>query len=377
MKAKLLFIIGSLGVGGKERQMLEIINNLDQNMYIQKLIIKEKNGYYYDLINKEKCDVINVDWKGYNFTSYKRALNYSKELIKIVNNFKPDFVISFSKEFSYLYSLSSILYRYKPVFINLSIRDAPNIQNYKIKLDSLLYDFYKVVVANSEAGLKAYNQLGKQNRYVLYNGLNENRISKIHKNKAKMLLNIPKERFIITSIANFSNRKDHLTLIHTIKELNNYKSKNILFLFVGEGKKRKIIECEIEKNNLGKNIKLLGSRNDVEIIIRASDIVVLSSYTEGISNSVIESMYSGVPVLATGEGGLKETIIDDYNGFRFDIGDYLSLSQKIIDLFDNPKELNRLGLNAYKYAKNNFTVKKMINSFEKLLKKHSYEKHFK
>jgi len=57
-KTNLLFIIGGLGVGGKERQLIEIINNLTADKYELQLIIKEKNGYYLELINQENVKFI-------------------------------------------------------------------------------------------------------------------------------------------------------------------------------------------------------------------------------------------------------------------------------------------------------------------------------
>ncbi len=82
-KTKLLFIIGGLGVGGKERQLIEIINNLTADKYELQLIIKEKNGYYLELINQEICKIHNVDWKGYRLIGHLQSFKYIKKVIKL------------------------------------------------------------------------------------------------------------------------------------------------------------------------------------------------------------------------------------------------------------------------------------------------------
>lgn len=368
-KTKLLFIIGGLGVGGKERQLIEIINNLPTEKYEIQLIIKEKIGYYYDLIDKEKCKIHNVNWAGYRLIDHLQAIKYIKQVIQVVNEYKPDFVISFSIEMSYLYVVSRIFFNTKTILVNFTIQDAPIQLNYFFKIKKYFYKYFKYVIANSKAGLEAYNQINNKNRFILYNGFDEKRISKYSKNEARELLNISKSKLVLSCIANLTNRKDHLTLLNAISNLNKKTLSELVCLLVGDGPNKELIKNIITKKGLNNVVFILGRRDDVEDIIKASDSTVLCSYTEGISNSVIESMFSSVPVLATGKGGLTETIVSNYNGFLFNVRDYESLSTAIESLYNNNDSLKQMGENAYKFASERFALEIMIKNFEELINK--------
>ena len=99
---------------------------------------------------------------------------------------QPQIVFSFSTTLSHYSLLLKLLGIFKYRLINGSIRDAPVNLNLHMLSEKLLYNFYEEVVANSKAGLQAYNQNGKRGRHVLYNGIDENRIPKISKDELRL-----------------------------------------------------------------------------------------------------------------------------------------------------------------------------------------------
>jgi glycosyltransferase involved in cell wall biosynthesis len=93
------------------------------------------------------------------------------------------------------------------------------------------------------------------------------------------------------------------------------------------------------------------------------DIGILATYTEGISNSIMEFMALGKPVVATDGGGTKELVIGGETGFLIKPKSVEELVSKIEYLLNNDKIASSMGMKAKERIKQEFSMKKMINSF--------------
>ena len=93
-----------------------------------------------------------------------------------------------------------------------------------------------------------------------------------------------------------------------------------------------------------------------------------NNHGEGISNSIMEFMAFGKPVIASDCGGNSELIINEYNGFIIKRNSSKLLIDKILFLRDNNKILKTIGNNAYLTIKNKFNIENMLNSFVKVYK---------
>jgi len=132
----------------------------------------------------------------------------------------------------------------------------------------------------------------------------------IKKNTLKKLLKKNKKKFFILGhVANFKPEKDHYTLLKSLEYLSkkNYQFKCIL---VGRDVDKKNLQLKllIKRMNLKNNIILLGEKNDISNIYKSIDLFILSSITEGCSNSLIEAMAHGVPCVSTNVGESKYII---------------------------------------------------------------------
>ncbi|MBV6396428.1 MAG: D-inositol-3-phosphate glycosyltransferase [Anaerolineales bacterium] len=95
-----------------------------------------------------------------------------------------------------------------------------------------------------------------------------------------------------------------------------------------------------------KSIVLVGLQEDVREYYRAADVFVLASRTEGMSNSLLEAMASGLPALASNVGGAADLIEDGRNGYLFETGNPLHLSEKILALLDREADWQDMGKHA-------------------------------
>src|SRR4030095_15980704 len=107
-------------------------------------------------------------------------------------------------------------------------------------------------------------------------------------------------------------------------------------------------------------IKFLGKRKNVEEIVATFDIGVLSTFTEGISNSVMEYMALKKPVVATDGGGMRELIVDGEPGFLVPPGNPAALATKIAYLLDHPDMARRMGEAGEARLQREFSITKMV-----------------
>ena len=117
-----------------------------------------------------------------------------------------------------------------------------------------------------------------------------------------------------------------------------------------------------------------GSRKDVARILQLMNVSVLTSLEEGFPNAVLESMASGIPVVATRVGGIPEAVIDGRTGFLVDSRDHGSLADRLIQLLTSDTLAKEMGDSARKRVQEDFNMEKMIRATEEAYKELSKSK---
>jgi glycosyltransferase involved in cell wall biosynthesis len=349
---RILYFIENLRCGGKERQFVELIKGLTRYRNIKfKVIIMSGEIYYSDIFKYNY-------YINYLIRKVKKDPFIFFKILKIVKYFRPDIIHSWGSMPS-VYVLPSVIY-YKVKFINSMIRDAPNKLPFKSFIRSkFTFPFSNIILANSKAGLKSYHVKSNKGIYI-YNGYNFNRIMKLkNKDELRKTLNI-NTKYIIGMVASFSYKKDYKTFILSAQLIlrENY---DVTFLCIGSGNYcyyRKLVETQYLDR-----IKFLNTQIDIESIMNLCDIGVLSTFTEGLPNSIMEFMALGKPVIATDGGGTKELIIDGVTGFLVEQKNPIILANKIKYLLENEKFSADMGIRGRERIIKEFSMTKMTESF--------------
>jgi glycosyltransferase involved in cell wall biosynthesis len=225
------------------------------------------------------------------------------------------------------------------------------------------------VVANSSAGLMANNINPGKNHFVLNNGIEskfENNLPQGEKEERKKRI-IPGYKsipgIIFISIANLVPYKDYFTVLTALKSIK--EEYNFYYFIIGDGSLKNKIETRINKFGLSKNVILTGKIFNVEDYIKISDIMIHSSRGEGISNAILESMYAGLPIIASKVGGIPETVFPK-SSMLFPYKDYKVLYNclsKVPQAFNNFNPQS----SEYKDHLGKFSVNTMVNKFEEIV----------
>ncbi len=220
----------------------------------------------------------------------------------------------------------------------------------------MLYNNCSELIVPTEETSNILNSAGIRTKKQVVNlGINIAKfMPPLDKKRSKEEVNIPSSNVVIGFCGWIEREKSLKTLKSAFLRLRK-RFDNITLLIVGEGRASMMHELE------GDNIILAGSKDDVLPYLQAMDIFVLPSLTETTSLSTLEAMASGLPIIATPVGYVKEYIRRGYNGYLFPKNSVDVLEQHLAELISDSVLRERFGRNARKsiIAKHrwHFTVK--------------------
>ena len=193
-------------------------------------------------------------------------------------------------------------------------------------LDRYIYKRFDCTICISdEVQKKLVEHVGGVNTEVVPNGIPLKEFSTAEPYDRKEIIGVEEGR-IIVMVARFIESKDHITLFNSLKHLPD----DVHVVCVGTGPAESLRKKYCEENGLLDRVHFLGVRRDVSRIIRTADVVVLSTAYEGFSISMLESMASGRPFIASRVPGVED-LIDKYTEL-FPFGDSKELAKIVSHL---------------------------------------------
>lgn len=357
---KLLFVIDTLGAGGKERRFTELIKTLTRRKEIEISLVIMSNDIHYSEIYNLGIEIKKIIRKT------RKDLTVFRQFWKLIKSERPDAVHCWeSMTAVYLAPVCKML---GCPLINGMVTNVPlkqNIFNYHWLRARLTFPLSRVIVSNSHAGLKAY---GVHNRkgVVIHNGFDFSRLDEIREvGIVRDELDIS-TNYVVGMVASFCEQKDYPTYFKAAHQILTGR-RDITFVSIGS-------ETDSEESvrlvdeNLRQYFRFLGRRDAVESYINVMDVCVLATFTEGLSNSVMEYMALGKPVVATIGGGTEELVKSGETGFLINPSDYKMLAGKIEQLLDNGELRKEMGNSGKERIKAHFSIDRMVNNYINLYK---------
>jgi glycosyltransferase involved in cell wall biosynthesis len=134
-------------------------------------------------------------------------------------------------------------------------------------------------------------------------------------------------------------------------------------VIVGDGPLRGHLQSRARSLGVAGDVTFTGSRTDTPELLRSFDVFVLPSVNEGISNTILEAMACGVPVVASGVGGNPELVVDGACGSLYDPADPQTLQQAILPYLGDPALRERQGRAARERVVQNFSLHSMVGRY--------------
>jgi L-malate glycosyltransferase len=239
------------------------------------------------------------------------------------------------------------------------------------------------VVANCEEvrqQLIREEGLPEEKVVTLYNGLDMRRlmIARGNASSSEMLagLNLPADgsRRFVTIVANMRAHfqgpnplclKDHPTFLRAAQRVHQVVP-DAAFVIAGEGELLEDTRSLAAELGLRSEVYFVGRCERVAELLSVSDVCVLSSSSEGFSNSILEYMAAAKPVVATDVGGAREAIIEGETGFLVRSGDDEALAERIITLLRDPVRARTMGERGRRVVEEKFSSDAQLKRTQQL-----------
>ncbi len=321
---RILFITNRLSGGGSERVLTTIANELSKNNNVSILSIHK--GEMYAISNNIKILTL---------SSEKNKIDRILKIRKIIKRIKPNIIISFEYHINMQVCIANIGIKNKLI---ISERNDPNVKgnNYK-HIRNALYRFADVLVCQTNDAKNYFPKSIQKKSVIILNPLKKD-------------LPVPwkgEREKVIVNFCRLEKQKNIELLINAF-EIVQEKYKDYKLHIFGEGEEKNNLLKIIKNKKLEKKVYIYPFDNNIHEKIRKYSLFVSSSDYEGLSNSMLEAMAIGLPVICTDCpcGGARMVIKNNENGILVPVGDIDSMSNSIIEVLSNKEKREYLSKNA-------------------------------
>ncbi len=202
---------------------------------------------------------------------------------------------------------------------------------------------------------------------VLHNGVDGDRFSpsKAVSNRIRAELGIERDALVVGYVGRLIALKDVSTLLLAVEKLVP-DVPEVHIVVVGSGSELVRLQSQVTGSTLlSQRVCFTGARENVADLLQAMDIFVLPSLMEGMSNTLLEAMATGLPVIASDVGGNPEIVADSGCGYLFQPRDVAGLAEKLAGLLRNPDLRFRFGDQARRRAREVFGLEAMLERYSR------------
>ena len=215
-------------------------------------------------------------------------------------------------------------------------------------VEKLAFGRADAIIANS-AAVRDYlieRGIASAKINVIYNGLDLDRFNNVDAGREKFGLPTDESIRFITLVANLRHSVKNVPMFLRAAKRVAESAPITHFVVAGEGELENDLKAVAHELGVADNVHFIGRCTDVPALLAASYACVLTSTAEGFSNSILEYMAAGKPVVATNVGGATESVIDEETGFLVASDDDAAMADRLIDLLNNEEKARQFGTAA-------------------------------
>lgn len=345
-------LIPTLKAGGAEKQAVLLAAQLAKRYNVHIILLAGESDIAFPNI-AEFIELSNIRLhkiKGGTFKKMKELKRILKEnSINVLFNYltKPNFIGSFVAKRSGV----------KQVYNGIR---SSRVEWWKLVLECIAHNWFATgTIYNSYSGEEYFSSKGLKNEKAII-------IPNCFPNIAEPNIREEKEIKHIVTVGRFVPPKDYKTIIRTLAELKELRQDFVMDI-IGYGEEEQNIRSWIKEYGVGEYINIHIRPDNVQDIVRASDIYLSTSLFEGTSNSIMEALNWSLPVVATNVGDNDHLVIDGVNGTLHPIGDAKGMAESIANLLNNYELRKEYGLASNKNLRENYSMEIFEERYSKLI----------
>jgi glycosyltransferase involved in cell wall biosynthesis len=312
----ILFVVGSLSVGGAESQLAMLAKGLKARGWAVDVFLFEKTGLLIEQLRQAGVSILDGGYRtrGSKIGKWIRICLCQARLLRRLTWSRPDVVQSFLPLPNFMGALAG-----RMAFVPLVVTSKRSLGTHQDRdpefrwLDRVANALSHVITANSRAvarDAQARDGYDISRIVVIPNGLDFSRFDEAchRRNDTRDELGLSNADVAIAMVANLIPYKGHRELIEAFSRIAASDHRLKLFLI---GRDQGILQGligEVRRLGVTDRVNLMGERSDVPTLLSAMDIGVMASHEEGFSNALLEKLATGLPVVATNVGGNPEAL---------------------------------------------------------------------
>lgn len=361
-KIRIAHVSASLHYGGKENGVVNLVNGLDPDLFECYIFTYVRGGALAKRVDPERCRVVELgDKLGGDYRLYFK-------LARVFRRYR----IHIAHTHSWATTMEGIIGARMagvPIIIHGEHGTMKTETRLHIQIQRRLWRATDQVLSVSEVlreNLHKKFVFPKERIRVVANGVDLSRFNLSHNGvDYKARLGLPANALTVGAIGRVVPVKAYPVLLEACK-LVFQEVPNAHLLLVGDGPLLdRLVQWALD-NAMANRVHFLGSRKDVPEILRGLDVYVLSSESEGMSNTILEAMASGRPVIATAVGGNPELVVDGETGLLVPPNDPPAMAAAITKLLGEPQLRKQMGESGRRRVEEKFSLEVMVRNYAKV-----------
>lgn len=359
MMTRILYYIPLLLLGGTERQLLNLVSNLDRRRFEPLVWATDGRGPVGDMLRGAGIPVHTMAVDFSDPEALERAICWMRSLGATVFQ-----SCSYGDEWCDI-----VLAKLAAIPVCISRRG--NVRHWDPGAPPRFPEILRntgsdIVVANSRAvadHCEKTERIRPGKIRLIHNGVEPPDMPA--REAARAELGLRPDDLVAGNVANLRPVKGQHDLLLAFRHVAD-RIRNAKLVICGQGQTRADLERLCRNLDLQERLIFSGFRRDAGTVYAALDVYVSSALSEGLSNAILEAMHCGLPVVATAVGGTAESVTDGENGLLTPPGETGALAAAMIRLFDDPRLRQAMGDKGRARALESFSIARMVHQYEQL-----------
>lgn len=364
---RVLVVVPLLAVGGAEKHIANVYPRLRAQGFDIRIVTARPEAILDQGLRDAGIPVINTNaWR----PSPVRRLAACFSIWRQLRGWRPDIVHFFLPEAYILGGLTAWLAG-QPIRV-MSRRSLNHYQSNRPwigRVERFLHRRMTALVANSDAVRRnlAAEGVPDGRLHVIRNGVPDELFSPSLRSEARAKLDISRDAFVMTCVANLIPYKGHADLIDALAQCQDTLPGDWLLLLAGRDDGiGAALKNRARQAGILSHIRFLGGDTDISDVLGSSDLGLLCSHQEGSPNSVLESMAAGLPMVVTDAGGTAEAVIDGETGLVTPPGDHRAIAAAINTMAHDPACRSAMGQAGRTRARELHSLEACTNAYAEL-----------